>query len=162
MKSFIKKNLPWFMIFLLLWLGMRAWQQQGMAEGSLPVQTLLALNGEIIDLNQLPKPYLIHFTASWCPICQLQHETLQALSERWTVIQIITQSGDKEMTRRYAQTHNIPLHYAVADPNGQLLSLFGAQAVPADFFVGKNGQIQLHEMGYTSRLGYEIRLWWLR
>jgi hypothetical protein len=59
----------------------------------------------------------------------------------------------------WAQTHNISLAHAVPDPDGTLLKVFGAHAVPADFFIGQDNLIHFHEMGYTSLWGYKIRLW---
>ncbi|HIQ40325.1 MAG TPA: redoxin domain-containing protein [Sulfurivirga caldicuralii] len=158
MKSFLKRNLPWLLLFVLLWSGIRFWQQADMAEGPLPVHSLPTLAGTTLDLTALDKPLLLHFTASWCPICQLQHGTMQALSQRWTVVQIITQSGDRPAMIAYAEEHGIPLDRAIPDPDGQILKIFGANAVPADFFVGHDNSISFHEMGYTTRLGYEIRL----
>lgn len=162
MKTFLHKNALWLLAFALIWFGVRSWQQADMAEGPLPVRSLPTLSGKTVDLHALPKPLLIHFTASWCPICQLQHDTLKALSKDWTVIQIITQSGNKSVTTDYAIKHDIPLDYAVYDPEGQLLKIFGAQAVPADFYVGKDNLIHFHDMGYTSLWGYQVRLWLLK
>lgn len=159
MKSTLKKNLLWLLIFALVWLGIRSWQQADLAEGPLPVHSLPTLAGTTLNLDELDKPLLIHFTASWCPICQMQHETLQSLSQRWTVIQIITQSGDENAMINYATEHKIALDHAVPDPDGKILNFFGAKAVPADFFVGPDNTIRFHEMGYTTQLGYEIRLW---
>ncbi len=159
MKNFLRKNGLWLLAFPLIWFGLRAWQQADMASGPLPVRTLPTLAGQTLDLTALDRPLLIHFTASWCPICQMQHGTMQALSERWTVVQIITQSGDHSAMKSYAKEHDIPFERAIPDPNGQLLKIFGAQAVPADFFIGPDNTIRFHEMGYTTRLGYEVRLW---
>ncbi len=160
LKNFARRNLPWLIAFALIWFGVRAWQQRDMASGPLPVTTLPALDGQIIRLDALPRPYLIHFTASWCPICRLQHETMRALSQEYTVIQIITQSGDRRQALAFARQHGMKLPLTVNDPDGRLLALFGSRAVPADFFVGRNGTIVLHEMGYTSGIGYRLRLWW--
>ena len=161
LKTFLRSNLLFFLILALLWFGIRSWQQQDMLTGTPPVTQFTTLDGQRLKLEQLNCPCLIHFSASWCPVCQTQHGTLQALQQDWPVIHIITQSGNNDTVRTYARKHGMPLKRTVNDPQGSLLAQFGARGVPADFFVGRDGEIALHEMGYTSSWGYRIRLWWL-
>ncbi len=159
--SVLRQLLSTLVLAVLVFQAVQWWQTRQMAHSTLPVTQLETLSGKSLPLDALPRPYLIHFTASWCPVCKLTAPAVADLNERWPVIQIITQSGDKDAAIQYAKEHQIPLDYAANDPDGNLLKLFGAQAVPADFFVGKDGTIRLNAVGLGTSWGYRLRLWWL-
>jgi len=158
---FLRQLSGTLLLMVLVFQGVQWWQTRNMAHSTLPVQQLQTLAGKALPLDTLPRPFLIHFTASWCPVCKLTAPAINRISQDYTVVQIITQSGDDEAAIRYAKEHGIPLKYAVNDPDGQLLKLFGAQAVPADFFIGKDGKIRFTAVGVGTAWGYRLRLGWL-
>ena len=159
--SFLSQALSTLLLMVAILAAVQWWQTRHLAHDVLPVRQLHTLAGKPLPLDALPRPWLIHFTASWCPICKLTAPAVASVARQWPVIQIITQSGDYKAAIHYAKTHHIPLSYAVNDPDGQLLKLFGAQAVPADFFIGKDGRIHFTAVGLGTAWGYRLRLWWL-
>ncbi len=158
---FLRQLLATLLLMIVVFEAVQWWQTRHMAHSTLPVAQLETLACKPLPLDTLPRPYLIHFTASWCPVCKLTAPAVNTVSGNWPVIQIITQSGDKHAAIRYAKVHGIPLDHAINDPDGYLLKLFGAEAVPADFFVGKDGTIHLNAVGLGTAWGYRLRLWWL-
>lgn len=159
--AFLRQLLGTLLLMVLVFQAMQWWQTRQLAHEHPPIAELITLSGKPLPLDTLPRPYLIHFTASWCPICKLTAPAIASISEQWPVVQIITQSGDNAAAIQYAKAHGIPLDRAVNDPDGRLLKLFGAEAVPTDFFVDRDGTIKMNAVGIGTAWGYRLRLWWL-
>ena len=144
---------------LLLLLALRAWMQRGMVAGPAPELQGRLLNDESYSLlADSRRPLLVHFWASWCPICNLEQESIQAISDDYPVITIAMQSGEASEVAEYLRQQN--LHFPVInDPNGVLSRRFGVRAVPSSFIVADNNMIVFRETGYTTGIGLRLRLW---
>ena len=69
-------------IILLVLLAVRAWMQRGMVDGVVPELEGRLLNNEHYSLlTDNRRPLLVHFWASWCPVCKLEQESVQAISD---------------------------------------------------------------------------------
>ncbi len=144
---------------LVLFLGIRAWQQGGTASGPAP-----ALAGELLDGKPVAlaafagRPVLVHFWATWCPICRAEQGSIDALARTAPVITVAMQSGDRAAVARHLRKE--ALHFPVLnDPDGVLAAQWGVRAVPASFIVDGAGQIRFVEVGYTTGAGLRLRLW---
>jgi thiol-disulfide isomerase/thioredoxin len=150
-----------FMMVILAVFLIRAWQQQDLTTGMVPSFVSKTLSGEIINGKPLSnQSVLIHFWATWCGICRLENDNIQALSEDYKVLNIAMQSGTDAELKAYAEEHNMRLDNMINDHSGSLAKLFGVRATPSSFFVNSKGQIQFVEVGYVTSFGYRIRLWW--
>jgi thiol-disulfide isomerase/thioredoxin len=103
-------------------------------------------------------PRLIHFWATWCPVCRLEQGSIAALSRDHEVITIAMQSGSATEIRSYLADRELDLP-TIADPTGKIARRWGVRAVPANFIVDRDGQIRHRTVGYTSGIGLRIRLW---
>lgn len=103
-------------------------------------------------------PRLIHFWATWCPICKLEQGSIDALSRDHEVITIAMQSGSSAEIRAYLAERGLDLH-TIADPTGEIARRWGVEVVPSSFVVDGDGQIRYRSVGYTTELGLRIRLW---
>lgn len=156
-----RKTLMQFMLVILTIFAIRIWQQQDLNQGIVPNFSSNTLAGEIINTNTLPdEAILIHFWATWCGICALENDNIQALSKDYKVLNIALQSGSDADLKEYANQHNMAINNIVNDNSGSLAALFGVRATPSSFFVNPQGEIQFIEVGYVTTLGYRIRLWW--
>ena len=144
---------------LVLILGVRAWQQSGTASGQAPALTGVMLGGKPVALKAFAgQPVLVHFWATWCPICRAEQDSIDALARDVPVITVAMQSGGHETVARYLQQE--ALHFPVLnDPDGMIASQWGVRAVPASFIVDGAGQIRFVEVGYTTGIGLRLRLW---
>ncbi|MDG6773711.1 protein disulfide oxidoreductase [Thiomicrorhabdus sp. ZW0627] len=154
------KNLMTVVIFVLVYLSIRPFMQGEVVEGSVPALQMQTITGETIDLKSIDRPTLIHIWATWCPICGVTKGGIESISDDYPVINIATQSGDDEQLLSYAKQNDMKPQIIVNDLDGQILKHFGAKAVPADFIVDSNGEIQFVEVGFTTELGLRLRLWW--
>ena len=144
---------------LVLILGIRAWQQNGTASGPAP-----ALAGELLDGKPVAlaafagRPVLVHFWATWCPICRAEQGSIDALARDVTVITVAMQSGDRDAVIQHLRMETLSFP-VLNDPDGVIAALWGVRAVPASFIVDGAGQIRFVEIGYTTGIGLRLRLW---
>lgn len=146
-------------IFILLYLGVRAYMQWSLVSGPLPTIQALTLAGKTFDSAQPRKgPLLIHFWASWCPICHLEQKGIQAISRDYPVISIAMNSGDAMEVEQFLQQQGLDFP-VINDPQGELAKRFGVIGVPVSFVVNEHNQIRFVERGYTTEWGLRLRLW---
>jgi len=145
--------------FVLLYLAVRTYMQWHLASGSLPTIQATTLSGKLFDSTTPRKgPLLVHFWASWCPICHLEQNGIQAISQDYPVISVAMNSGDGEAVRQFLQQQGLSFP-VVNDPDGELAGRFGVTGVPVSFVVDEHNQIRFVERGYTSEWGLRLRLW---
>lgn len=146
-------------IFILLYLGVRTYMQWHLVSGPVPPFQALTLAGNHFDTAQPRKgPLLIHFWASWCPICRLEQNGIQAISRDYQVISIAMNSGDAMAVKQFLQQQGLDFP-VINDPEGTLAGRFGVTAVPVSFVVNDRNQIRFVERGYTTEWGLRLRLW---
>ncbi len=156
-----RKTIMQFMMVILAIFVIRAWQQQDLSVGMVPSFTSQTLSGQVVNSNPLPdQAMLIHFWATWCSICRLENDNIQALSKDYKVLNIAMQSGTDAELKKYANKHNMRLDNIINDNSGSLAKLFGVRATPSSFFINTKGKIQFVEVGYVTTWGYKLRLWW--
>jgi thiol-disulfide isomerase/thioredoxin len=155
-KTIMKVTMVILAIFII-----RAYQQQELTSGIAPSFTSKTLSGEVINSNPLPnQAILVHFWAVWCPICSLENDNIQAISQDYKVLNIAIQSGDDLEIQDYAEENNMQLNNLINDETGSISKLFGVKGTPTSFFINPKGLIQFTEVGYVTSLGYRLRLWW--
>ncbi len=141
--------------------AIRAWQQQNITQGMVPSFTSKTLSGEIMDTKPIPnQAMLVHFWATWCGICRLENDNIQALNDDYKVLNIALQSGSDVDLKKYANENEMKTNNIINDNSGSLARLFGVKATPSSFFINPEGEIQFVEIGYVTTLGYRLRLWW--
>ncbi|KUJ71750.1 redoxin domain-containing protein [Thiomicrospira sp. WB1] len=154
-------NLLWILVFLGLFLLLRPFMQGDVVEGQAPDFTATTLQGETVRLSDFHgQTVLVHFWATWCPICEFEVNAIERVAEDWPVLNVATQSGAGSELTDYVQTHNMNAANVVLDPDGRLFQRYGAKAVPATFVVNPAGEIEFVEVGYSTSWGLRARLWW--
>lgn len=164
--AFLKKNrrritilLVELLVFLLVYLGIRAWMQRDMVEGQAPALPGVTLQGEAFSLESYQgKPVLVHFWASWCGICKLQQGAINSIKQDWQVITVAMQSGNADDVRAYMNEQGLEWP-VIMDPTGVVAQSYGVRGVPANFILDKDGTVRFRESGFTTELGLRARLW---
>ena len=122
------------------------------------------ISGPLIDGSQMSlgdyrgKPLLIHFWATWCPICRAEESNIVVLARDHQVLTVAMQSGGTAEVAAYLNKHELQFPVMV-DESGRIARRFGVLAVPASFIVDANGRIRFVEVGYTTEIGLRVRLW---
>ncbi len=147
------------LLFLLLYLLLRTWMQADLASGNAPALEGITMQGEHFSLQQ-PRsaPLLIHFWATWCPICKLEQDSIEAISADHPVITVAMQSGNGlELEHHMAEQHlRFP---TLNDPDGAIAQRFGVEVVPTTFILSTDNQIRFAERGFTTEWGLRLRMW---
>lgn len=140
--------------------GVRIWQQRDLVSGPAPARTGVLLDGRAVAATaQAGQPLLVHFWASWCPVCKLEQGSIESLARSYPTLTVAMQSGsDAEVA---AHMRKEVLSFPVLnDPQGTISREWGVRAVPTSFIVDAQGRIRFVEVGYTTGIGLRLRLWW--
>lgn len=148
------------LLFVAVIAGVRAWQQRDMASGSAPALQGMTLAGQPYRLPVHPAhPVLVHFWATWCPICRTEQSAIASIAhDHPDTITIAMQSGKPQEVAAFMREQGIEFP-VVNDADGSISNAWGVHAVPASFIVAPDGQIRFVEVGYTTGWGIRLRLW---
>ncbi len=148
------------LLFIAIVGGVRLWQHRDMPSGPAPALQGLTLSGQTYALPAHPeKPILVHFWATWCPVCRAEQGSIASLAkDHPNVITVAMQSGAPIEVARHMREQGIDFP-VVNDQTGTLSAAWGVHAVPASFIVSPDGTIGFIEVGYTTSVGLRLRLW---
>ena len=150
------------LLLVAVYFGVRAWMQRDMPSGPAPGLVGLTPAGEQLSLaDYRGQPVLLHFWASWCRICALEQDAIDAIHRDWPVLTVAMQSGDAESVSRHLAAEGLAWATLV-DEDGVLARQFGVKAVPTTFVVDADGMIRFRETGFSTEWGLRSRLWWAR
>lgn len=152
--SFIK-----YAIFFIVVINLVSYYKSlDLNKNRLEIRSFELLDGTNYEIEK-DKPLLIHFWATWCPICALEEQNIETISKDYQVITIATQSGSSEDIKEYLEKNN--LSFKVVNDNLATLSReFNIKAFPTTFIYDKNQNLKFSEVGYSSTFGLKLRLWW--
>jgi thiol-disulfide isomerase/thioredoxin len=163
MLSRIREHLPKLLleltILLLLVLAVEAFLTRNAASGVAPDIVATTIQGEAFTLQGMRgQPAIIHFWASWCPICELEQGTIDSLASDYPFISVAMQSGSAAEVVAYLREQGVS-YPVVNDPEGSLAKRYGVSGVPATFILDADGTVRFVTRGYTSSVGLRLRLW---
>lgn len=146
--------LVFLVVILVQW-----WQTREMAKGQAPEITGALIDGGEISLSDYRgQPVLVHFWATWCPVCRAEDGTIHSLAEDYPVLTIATNSGDADEIRQYLSENQLSFP-VLLDESGQLGTDWGIKGVPSSFVVNGAGEIESVAVGYTTEIGLRFRMW---
>ena len=147
-------------LILIVISAVRFWIQRDTISGTAPNISSVMLNGQHFELYQNKKrPILVHFWATWCPVCSLEQSNIENISKDYEVITIAMQSGDINDVRQFMIKEKLSFK-VINDESGLLSQSYKIRGVPVSFIIDENNKIKFTEVGYTTELGLRLRLWW--
>jgi len=156
----------WFINLLLIlavFIGIQWWKARPLATGPAPALAGHLLDGQTFDLKALResgggRPVLVHFWATWCPVCRLGQDGIDAIARDYALVSVALQSGDERDIRDFMGQEGLGFP-VLPDPYGEAASAWGVAGVPASFVVDAAGQIRFATVGDTTEAGLRARLW---
>jgi len=160
-----RKNwLPWLLyivLFLVVMLSANWWKSRDALNGNLSEFSGELMDGTTFTISEFSgKPVLFHFWATWCPICDLEIDSIESISHDYQVISIASWSEGKTEVKAYMKENQLTFP-VMLDNNGELAQTFGLKGVPASFILSPTGEISFVETGYSTEMGLRLRLWLL-
>ncbi|MEW8508076.1 MAG: protein disulfide oxidoreductase [Candidatus Thiodiazotropha sp.] len=135
------------------------WQTRGLADGHAPALSGQTLEGEWFDLrHQGERPLLVHFWASWCPVCKLESGGIASLAMDYPVVSVAMQSGSESEITEFLRQNQLQLP-VINDPNGKLAAAWRVSGVPTSYIIGGDGRVKFSSVGYTLPFTLRARLW---
>jgi len=160
--GFKRRSRRWLghlVLILAIFMILHWWRSESLASGDAPALTSDFAGGGRFDIDGLKgKPVLVHFWASWCPICRFGNDTIAAIAEDFDVVTVAIQSGGPAEIMGYLsrEPSSFPV---IPDPDGALATAWGVSGVPASFVLDGSGHIRFATVGYTTGIGLRGRLW---
>jgi peroxiredoxin len=140
----------------------RAWIARDLAQGPAPEFEASLLDGSPVSLaDYAGAPMLLHFWATWCPICRLEEGEILRVSRSHPVLTVAMQSGSAGEVEAHLTEREQELA-VINDPAGTLARRYGVRAVPSTFIIDRDGQIVFRKQGYAPPLELRLRLWLAR
>jgi peroxiredoxin len=150
------------LLIIAVVLLVRAWLARDLAQGPAPAFEANLLDGSPVSLaDYADRPMLLHFWATWCPICRLEEGEIMRLSRSHPVLTVAMQSGSPSEVEAHLTERERELD-VVNDPDGALARRYGVRAVPSTFIIDRDGQIVFRKQGYAPPLELRLRLWLAR
>jgi peroxiredoxin len=150
------------LLIIAVVLLVRAWLARDLAQGPAPAFETNLLDGSPVSLaDYAGRPMLLHFWATWCPICRLEEGEIMRLSRSHPVLTVAMQSGSPSEVEAHLTERERELD-VVNDPDGALARRYGVRAVPSTFIIDRDGQIVFRKQGYAPPLELRLRLWLAR
>ncbi len=147
------------LIIIILFLSFKTYKQQDVVKGIAPDIQEVFLDGSKVKLSDYRgKSVLVHFWATWCPVCKLEQSSIEAISKDNDIITIAMNSGEAMEIQNFMEENNLS-YPVIIDEDGILAKQYGVRGVPASFIVNPEGIIAFTEIGYTTNWGLRIRLW---
>jgi peroxiredoxin len=142
-----------------LLLAVRTYTLRGVASGPAPALVGRDLDGHAVSLVDLSgKPVMVHFWATWCPVCRAESGSIDALAREHPVVTVATSSGQAESIRAAMNQSGVRFP-VVVDAGGDIARAWGVSRFPTSFFLGTDRRIRYAESGFTTGIGLRARLW---
>jgi len=158
-----KKYSRWIIeivLILIVITAVKLWVQRDVVSGEAPNIRAQLLSGQSFDLYQSKqRPMLVHFWATWCPVCKFEQSNIENISKDHTLISVAMQSGNDKEIKEYMLKENLTFK-VINDESGALSKKYNIRGVPVSFIVDKENKIKFVEVGYSTELGLRLRLWW--
>lgn len=139
--------------------GVNLWRTRESASGVAPDITAITLEGKMVNLGDYRgETLLVHFWASWCPVCGFVDNSVDAIAKDYPVITVALSSGSDAEIRQHLQEEELSFD-VVNDADGEISQRWGVVGVPMSFIIDRQGEIRLRDVGYSSAPGLRLRLW---
>lgn len=139
--------------------GVQWWKARPLATGEAPPLAGITVTGQPLDLaDYRGRPVMVHFWASWCPVCKVMDGTVESIAEEYPVITVAMQSGGSAEVRQFMRDAKLSFP-VIPDAQGWIARRWGVAGVPTTFIVDQAGRIQYSTVGVSTGPGLRTRLW---
>jgi thiol-disulfide isomerase/thioredoxin len=157
-KKYTKEIVGFIIVLTLIANIVSYYKSTSLNKNRLELTSVTLLNNTQYTISK-EKPILIHFWATWCPICSIEASNIQYISEKFEVITIAVDSTSKKEIQNYLEKNNLDFK-VVNDLDKQYAKKFNISVFPTTFIYDKNRNLVFSEVGYSSTFGLYLRMIW--
>jgi len=140
--------------------ALHAYQTRGLVSGAAPVFSGKLLDGKAVSLSDYyGQPVLLHFWATWCPVCGLEQSSIDRIARDYPVLTVALDELSENDMLEWMTAEGVS-YPVVRDPSGVIAGQFGVSGVPTSMVVDAEGRVRFVAVGYTTESGLRLRLWW--
>lgn len=155
MKKYIKEIVTFLLLLIVATNIVSYYRSFDLNNKALDADTIRFLKEKGVELPK-DQAVLIHFWATWCPVCAVEASNIESVSKNYKVITIAVKSKQKEI-QKYMKEKK--LNYTViSDTEGSFASKFGVSVFPTTFIYTKEKKLRFSDVGYTSTPGLYLRM----
>ena len=130
-RKYILTVLSYLVIFIVVSQGISWWKSRGAQTGNLSGFNVELVDGARFEISKFSgKPVLLHFWATWCPVCGLQEGSVESIAQDYPVVTIAAWSEGEATVKQYMYDNGLTFP-VMLDDSGQLARSFGVKGVPA-------------------------------
>ena len=160
-KSRLFRWLVQLLLIVAIVAGIQHWRTRDAATGPAPAVKAFTIDGKPFELSAAQRPVLVHFWATWCPVCRVEQGAINALAREHSVITVALSSGTDAEIADYLDNHGLRFE-VINDHEGAIAAQWGVVGVPTSFIVDAAGTIRFVTSGYTTGPGLRARMWLAR
>jgi peroxiredoxin len=158
-RIYLRRALEVLLLVVIL-AGVHHYQTRTVARGPAPDFSAQLLDGRPVALaDYRGRPVLLYFWATWCPVCRFERGAVEAIADSYPVLSVSLDRMTPAELRRWLDARGSTLP-VVQDAQGRIARQYGINGVPSMVVIDAAGDIRFVEVGYTSRIGLRLRLWW--
>lgn len=156
-KKILKEIVSTLLIVFVLSLVVNYFRSPKLDSNTLsPIEATL-IDGLVWSSEEVKKPLVVHFWASWCRVCKLEASNIDALAKEANVITVAVNSGSDEEVKAFMRERGLSFK-VINDKEGVLAQKFKIEAFPTTFIFDSNKQLSSTQTGYTTTAGLKARL----
>jgi thiol-disulfide isomerase/thioredoxin len=154
-KKYFKEIISFALILIVASNLLSLYNSRDLNSSVLNISSVELLDKTTFNIDK-SKPILIHFWATWCPICKIEASNIQKISENFQVLSVAV---DSKNIQAYLYENSLTFK-TVDDKDGQIAKHFNISVFPTTIIYDKNQEMVFSEVGYTSTWGLWIRMLW--
>lgn len=118
----------------------------------IPLFQLQTLSGKVFNNHDLKGKFsLIHFWATWCQACQIEHHSLLDLKlPKSVAFYGIAYRDSASSVKQWLQTYSSPYETVAIDHTGVVAMNFGITGVPELFIINEDSKIVYRHKGMVK------------
>ncbi len=157
-KHYIKEIFLFTLFITIIANVMSLYKSQSLSHEPLRIKEFCLLDNTLATLDP-SKPILIHFWATWCPVCKAEIDNIQRVSKYYDVVTIAVNSGSDYDIHQYMKGRDLNFK-VVNDKESKLAQKLKIAVYPTTFIYNKDKELVFSEVGYTSSFGLFLRMFW--
>ena len=151
MLHYTKEILLFAVVMTLFANAISLYKSQDLSKDKLELTTARLINNTLYDFPT-DRPIMLHIWATWCPVCKVEADNIQRLSEHYEVVSIAVNSGSDYEIANYLKENGLNFK-VINDKDGYLAQKLNVAVYPTTFIYDKNKNLVFSEVGYTSSFG---------